>query len=50
MNLGRLTKAKLTIALCALMVLWIISPCAGFAHAQTTLTAEEKLEQDFNIH
>ena len=30
------------------MVLWTISPGAGFAQAQTTLSAEEKLEQDFN--
>ena len=31
-----------------LMVLWTISPGAGFAQAQTTLSDEEKLEQDFN--
>ncbi|HLM79218.1 MAG TPA: hypothetical protein VK302_01180 [Terriglobales bacterium] len=30
-----------------LMVLWTISPGAGFAQAQTMLSAEEKLEQDF---
>jgi len=30
-----------------LMVLWTISPGARFAQAQTTLSAEEKLEQDF---
>ena len=48
MNSRRLAKAKLSVTLCAFMVLWIINPCARFAHAQTTLTAEEKLEQDFN--
>ncbi len=31
-----------------LMVLWTISASAGFAQDQTTLSAEEKLEQDFN--
>ena len=31
-----------------LMVLWTIGPGAGFAQAQTTLSAEEKLEQEFN--
>ena len=31
-----------------LMVLWTIGPGAGFAQAQTTLSAEEKLERDFN--
>ncbi|MGO9685271.1 MAG: hypothetical protein ACLPTZ_22320, partial [Beijerinckiaceae bacterium] len=30
-----------------MMVLWTISPGAGFAQAQTTLSAEEKMEQDF---
>ena len=30
-----------------LMVLWTISPGVGFAQAQTTLSAEEKLEQEF---
>jgi len=30
-----------------LMVLWTISPGAGFAQAHTMLSAEEKLEQDF---
>ena len=29
------------------MVLWTISPAAVFAQAQTTLSAEEKLEMDF---
>ncbi len=49
MNPWRLAKAKLTTALCALlMVLWAISPSPGLAQAQRTLSAEEKLEQDFN--
>ncbi len=40
-------KAKFAIALSAMMVLWAsFSP--RFAQAQNTLTAEEKLEQDFN--
>ncbi len=31
-----------------LMALWTIGLGAGFAHAQTTLSAEEKLEMEFN--
>jgi len=40
---------KTRVALCALlMLLWTAGPTPGFAQAQTTLSAEEKLEQDFN--
>ncbi|MGD0074421.1 MAG: hypothetical protein ABSD31_08765 [Candidatus Binataceae bacterium] len=35
-------------ALCVLLtVLWTISPSAGVAQAQTTLSDEEQLERDF---
>ena len=44
-----ITLMKTPGALCVLlMVLWTISPSAGFAQAQTKLSAEEKLEQEFN--
>ena len=43
-----MTLMKTPRALAALlMVLWTIGPSTGFAQAQTTLTDEEKLEQDF---
>ncbi len=39
---------KTRVALCALLMhLWTAGPTARFAQAQTTLSAEEKLEQDF---
>ncbi len=39
---------KIAIALWALLIFWSASPGSSFAQAPTTLTAEEKLEQEFN--
>ncbi len=48
MSAERSMKAKFAIALSALIALLTTSLSAGFAQAQATLSAEEKLEQDFN--